>query len=421
MEEGETESMCVNDAVIDRKIKAISNLHLVFEDDITQQIQFASIGVSTFTIIFSTSDNTSSIPRDPYKLKLSLTESISHHSEIVKAVNTRQGKLLLQTSGPNAALELSQITDILGVPVTAKCPIDQITSRFLLRDVATSLDPKILIDEIESNDVVVNNIRRFNRKGTSEPSESVLVTIYGNTVPSEIKLFYTVIKLEKFIDSPRQCGKCYKFNHSMKSCNKKEGLCSNCGLAHSEECTTLTPTCINCEGPHPATEKTCPSRKTEEKLLKFKCLNNLTFTEARRFFANQRKNTYAAAAQAVPPVTAPVQSISIQNIIDKAVEKAVKEVAQTLTAIYDTKLDEIKKSFESQIIILHNRISQASESHIQIPSPPSPKRKPSKPHTIDSQHEADPQNFDPSNPVQRRLEKVKNGNPKPYRKPGNKS
>ncbi|GBN14181.1 hypothetical protein AVEN_119976-1 [Araneus ventricosus] len=46
--------------------------------------------------------------------------------------------------------------------------------------------------------------------------------------------------------------------------------------------------CINCKDPHKATDFDCPKRKEEKDYLKFKCINHLSFIEARRMQNNSR-------------------------------------------------------------------------------------------------------------------------------------
>lgn len=65
-----------------------------------------------------------------------------------------------------------------------------------------------------------------------------------------------------------QCEDCHSFGHTSVSCT--EGLrCNRCGQRHPQrdcKCTQLE--CVNCGGPHRATERICPQRENEARHLR---------------------------------------------------------------------------------------------------------------------------------------------------------
>lgn len=341
-----------------RSLGQTSDFQVQYDDDLKQKLKLAAIfGTNTFNLIFEANDE-SHIPKDPYKLKNQLSNRVLHHNQITKILHTRQGKLLIQTSGIEAALELSEIKEVLGSKVTVKTPLENITSKFLLRDIGTDLDLKILVEEIEGTGIAVNNAQRFTKKGTKEPSELVLITTYGNQIPKEIRLFWSINKIEKFVDSPRQCLKCFKFNHSTKKCKVTEALCPRCGSTHLETCPAESPSCVNCKAPHQATDKTCPSRKNELKILKFKSDHCLTFTEARRSFYIKEKNSYAeVTAQTIPQR---LNEKSLQNILTNT----IKELGQALTSSFNANLEALSRSFDSKLEALNKAFDNKIEALI---------------------------------------------------------
>ncbi|GBM25883.1 hypothetical protein AVEN_94333-1 [Araneus ventricosus] len=89
---------------------------------------------------------------------------------------TRQGKIFVKTNHVGAALEFSQFKALLGLPILVSLRIENITTRFLLRDIPFDTILRELKDE---NDFKVNEMRRLINKGNSVSSENILITIYG--------------------------------------------------------------------------------------------------------------------------------------------------------------------------------------------------------------------------------------------------
>ena len=90
------------------------------------------------------------------------------------------------------------------------------------------------------------------------------------------------------------------FGHHENKCGR-HALCCNCG--EPEHCTPSgvcekPAKCVNCSGDHPANSKQCPQWEKEKKILKIKCENNLSFSDARKqykqFYTGQ---TYASAVK----------------------------------------------------------------------------------------------------------------------------
>lgn len=226
------------------------------------------------------------IPRShPYKIKQALQASNPYHQHISDCFFPRRGGLLIKTQSLDCALHLIKIPELCGVRVKAVSQTDNFTSRFLLRNVPLEVELIEIVRELADNNLVCKEVRRFTRKdrdGNVFPTETLLVSILGINLPPKIKLWYQIQTISLFIDRPRQCGKCFKYNHVTKYC-QSPALCVNCGGSHTvETCSVTKLSCVNCMKEHPATDKECPSREQEQKFLTFKCENRLSFPEARR-------------------------------------------------------------------------------------------------------------------------------------------
>ncbi|GBM53199.1 hypothetical protein AVEN_14227-1 [Araneus ventricosus] len=108
-------------------------------------------------------------------------------------------------------------------------------ANFFLLDITTDTILQEIAEEIEQeNDLSIKGIRRFAKRtnGTVLPSDKVLVTAYGTTLPPEIRIWYANQKLRLFIDNPRRCSNCQAFNHSTRSCKPNSIRCGKCSEAH---------------------------------------------------------------------------------------------------------------------------------------------------------------------------------------------
>ncbi|GBO16610.1 hypothetical protein AVEN_174562-1, partial [Araneus ventricosus] len=153
----------------------------------------------------------------------------------------------------------------MGIPTVCSVISEQITSRFLLRNVPLENSLQELTDELEAeNTIKIHEARRFlSDKSRNIATENVLVTTYGTNLPQHIKLWLTRQEISLFIDKPRQCRKCFSFSHPTSKC-KNESICEICGDQHNiQSCTSPTMTSILCKGPHKATNLKCPKREEE--------------------------------------------------------------------------------------------------------------------------------------------------------------
>ncbi|GBM08400.1 hypothetical protein AVEN_108391-1 [Araneus ventricosus] len=192
--------------------------------------------------------------------------------------------------------------------------------------------------------------RRFlSNKSENIATENVLVTIYGTNLPQHIKLWLTRQEI-LFIDKPRQCRKCFSFSHPTSKC-KNESICENCGEQHNiQSCTSPSLTCILCKSPHKATDLKCPKREEERKFLKFKCLNRLSFIDARRKFQIYKKS---------------YSSVTLTSHNDHAHDKTHYVTKEELTEILNRQMLEQRilsmEMINSQALLLQQTMDKYNE------------------------------------------------------------
>ena len=244
--------------------------------------------------LFIKSNESRSIPKaDPRKIKKEIMEKVSQFAKIDNLRYNRNGSILLSTRDVECAIQISQVSTLMGV--STKCSViwENISTRFLIYDIPTDMPLNELAQDLMAeNKIEILELRRFMKKGSSNEFSPVLVTIFGTKLPDEIKIWFTVQKVKLFVDRVRQCKRCKKFNHGEARC-KYEQACINCGGNHSDLCHEK-PKCANCGGEHRADYRQCPQRIRESEFLQFKCRNFLSFIDARRKFkAASNTSTYA--------------------------------------------------------------------------------------------------------------------------------
>ena len=112
-------------------------------------------------------------------------------------------------------------------------PFTYIYSYGVIRGIPPSFTDEAILNDIVS-DVPVNSVHRFTKKVTSEdnkiifePTYRVKIGFKGNKIPEEIKLNYALLKVDVYFPPVRQCNKCGRFGHTLKSCRSKD-RCLKC-------------------------------------------------------------------------------------------------------------------------------------------------------------------------------------------------
>ncbi|GBM73810.1 hypothetical protein AVEN_242660-1 [Araneus ventricosus] len=156
----------------------------------------ANNGVASFTFFCSAINR--GIPRCyPKNLKDDFCVKITSPRNIELLKMARQDKILCTTKSPDTAFELSKIDKILSIPVKCTLQYENISSRFLFPVIPSDTLLQEIAEEIkQENDLSVKEIRRFIKRtnGTVLPSDKVLVTTYGTSLPPEIHICQTTKK-----------------------------------------------------------------------------------------------------------------------------------------------------------------------------------------------------------------------------------
>ena len=154
------------------------------------------------------------------------------------------------------------------------------------------------IDELKDHfkEQKVIDIIRMKAKieGILTPIDTYIVTFQTNSLPKTLKLSsYYQIKVEEYIERPRQCYNCQKFGHASKYCRQKEEkICSKCGeKGHiRNDCTEQEFCCFNCKGNHPSTSRDYIKYIAESETLKTQMKLKIPKPQAQTLFLESNPN-----------------------------------------------------------------------------------------------------------------------------------
>ena len=138
---------------------------------------------------------------------------------------------------------------------------------------------------------------RRNESPTSEsdkwvPSESLVISFEGQSLPNQILIFKVKSKVKPFINKPAQCFSCFKFGHTLKSYRGKK-RCIMCGEElYTEACASNTPSCANCQVIHKSINPQCPVYQQYSHINKIMAHDNFPFIDARRLVMKPLEGPY---------------------------------------------------------------------------------------------------------------------------------
>ena len=99
-------------------------------------------------------------------------------------------------------------------------------------------------------------------------AHTYILTFEKPSIPKEIRIGYTIERVEQYIAAPLRCFMCQKFGHHKEICRGRQvcGKCVECDLDHMEnECKSIT--CANCHEEHPASSRSCAIYKKEKEIM----------------------------------------------------------------------------------------------------------------------------------------------------------
>jgi len=158
--------------------------------------------------------------------------------------------------------------------ITCKKPLSNTICSGVIGPVETDIPVRELEEILKCQTAEIYKISRlpkFNKLKTNnrkEPSATVKIDFYGNTLPAKVFLDNISFIVRKYNLPPLRCYKCQKRGHMAGGCRGKD-ICNICGENHRmQDCKASSPRCANCSGPHAASSRECPLNKAATEAMK---------------------------------------------------------------------------------------------------------------------------------------------------------
>lgn len=155
-------------------------------------------------------------------------------------------------------------------------PLYRVARKGIIRGVPLDLTEGEILKGLEAKSVIIS-IQRLNRRkreisvsthnnesasGNLIPSQTVLITFRGQSLPEYLFLYMMRYTISPFVSKTSLCFSCFRFRHISSQCKGHARclLCGNKKHADEESCPSKDgpPVCINCGRPHKASSFDCP-------------------------------------------------------------------------------------------------------------------------------------------------------------------
>ena len=187
-------------------------------------------------------------------------------------------------------------------------PFSCVAKQIIVRRVPLDITEESLYENIEMYSPLfrerlnIINIRRFSRKviddsskGTYKfvPTTTIQITFEGQVLPQSVYIYKVLFDAQIYFPQVRQCLNCFHFGHVKAHCKGKK-KCPRCGnVAHEtvDDCPNKNEVvCYFCKKKHLPTDKLCPHRQEQQKLLDLATQENLTLGEIKNKIKEKKKN-----------------------------------------------------------------------------------------------------------------------------------
>lgn len=194
--------------------------------------------------------------------------------------------------------------------LAASIPSYNVSRMGIVRGVPTewSMEDFVNATDLKEGRGKILKARRLQRKvfrddGTPNwvPTQSVVLTFEGQTLPKHIYAFYTSLIVEVYQLPTIQCRKCLRFGHIQKDC-RSDARCYKCTKNHPGDDCNLAPeksSCLFCSGRHFATDKSCPEFSRQKTIKVIMSQESISYAEAsaripavRRPYSDAAKNRF---------------------------------------------------------------------------------------------------------------------------------
>lgn len=227
-------------------------------------------------------------------------------SEVESIRRNRDGTCLIKTKNDkqaDALLKLKKIASDVNVKVIEHGSLNKSKVVFSYYDTYVMDDEEMLLSLQEKNkDLKISKVERIitKRGGMIKNTRSFILTLNELNVPPYIKIGFLRIATRPYYPRPTRCFKCLQYGHISKTCNEDK-RCFNCSeVFHGDDCDRDTK-CLNCidqeEKQHRPGSFKCPVWQKENKIIRLRVDQNLSFREAKQKVEKSESTSYADAAK----------------------------------------------------------------------------------------------------------------------------
>lgn len=256
---------------------------------------FVENGLSCIPVAITPTDGTALPARNPTLLTKLLQDISSDYREVTEVRRYGSG-IILKTPNLQVVRQLLTCTSFGTSKVKSFIPPHLACTKGVVRDVDASVradEALVLLEHLG-----VTEVFRCSRteNGHRKATESLIVTFAGHRLPTEIKAWPLIFRVEPFRSRPLQCKSCFRFGHVTANC-KSSARCRRCSDNHHESCCQAPAMkCCLCGEDHPADSADCPVREEERKILEVMDQRHCSRFEARSSLPS-RSTSYAGKAQ----------------------------------------------------------------------------------------------------------------------------
>ncbi|GFX16064.1 kinesin-like protein KIF2A [Trichonephila clavipes] len=230
--------------------------------------------------------------------KLNVSKAVQGSAGSVKSIKKLPSRdLQIETATQAQSIHLLQCTNLSNIPITATTHKTLNSSKGVIycTDLIPLPDSEIE-EELASQGVeAVKRITSI-KDGKTITSPLFILTFSKHTLPENILIGYLNIKIRPYIPNPLRCFGCQSYGHGTASC-RSVATCNKCSSTEhaSEACMTDRRKCANCKGEHAVYSKICPKWQQEKEIQRIKVLENISYSEAKKWVVNilpPRASTY---------------------------------------------------------------------------------------------------------------------------------
>lgn len=281
----------------------------------------------------------------------------------------RGTKYILKTRNAEQAKKLMQITELIdGTKVEIVLHPFLNSSRCVVscRE-AINMTESELLSELSPQKI--SAVKRIFRTEDNQKinTPTLILTVCGTVAPHRIYFGLLSVPTRIFYPRPMICYNCCEYGHTKTKC-QKTAVCTNCsGNAHAEgEKCCQASYCKNCRGAHAPVSRKCPLYSKEEKIIKIKVDNGVSFGEARREYEKiHGKDSYAAISGAQDRVER-IQKDNQRDIEIKMLKEEIAKLRETNKKQSDDEKDREISNLRKEIAELKKVIAGLSRCQVVL-------------------------------------------------------